>query len=97
MRRLAVLLFVALGLSVPAATTASAPIHRFAVVYLKPRTRDEATIQSLIKVSRLSDVMAAMSKRFILPRDVTIVVTPGPNGPFYSQGKSVIVFNDDFA
>src|SRR6266567_4972795 len=97
MRRLAVLFFLALALSVPVANTASAPIHRFKVAYLKPRTGDEATIQSLIKVSRLSDVMAAMSKRFILPKDVTIVVTPGPNGPFYSQAKSIIVFNDDFA
>jgi hypothetical protein len=96
MRRL-LLALAALALFLPAGTTASAPIHRFGVVYLKPRNRDEATIQGLIKLSRLSDVMAAMSERFILPRDVTIVVAPGPNGPFYSQAKSIIVFNDNFA
>jgi Putative metallopeptidase len=97
MRRLGLLVLVALALSVPAATTASAPIHRFRVVYLKPRDRADVTVQSLVRLSRLSDVMAALSHRFILPRDVTIVVTPGSNGPFYAPGKSVIVFNDGFS
>ena len=76
---------------------ASAPIHRFRVVYVKPRNKAEATIQSLVKLSRLTDVMAALSRRFILPRDVTVVVTPGPNGPHYDPAKNVIVFNDDFS
>jgi Putative metallopeptidase len=97
MRRLGLLILAVLALSLPAATTASAPIHRFRVVYLKPRSKDEATIQGLIKLSRLSDVMAALSRRFILPKDVTIVVTPGPNGPYYDPAKSAIVFNDDFS
>jgi hypothetical protein len=98
MRRLglAFLLGAALGLSVAVSATASAPIHRFKVVYLQPRTPVEARIQGLIKLSRLSDVMAAMSRTFILPKDVTIVVTPGSSGPNYDPGKSVIVFNDDF-
>jgi Putative metallopeptidase len=97
MRRLSLLLLAALAFSAPAATTASAPIHRFKVVYLKPRNRPEATIQSLVKLSRLSDVMSALSQRFILPRDVTVVVTPGPNGPLYDPAKSLIVFNDNFS
>ena len=94
--RLVLVLAVALAFSLPAATTASPPTHRFRVVYLQPRTPVEARIQGLIKLSRLSDVMAAMSRRFILPKDVTIVVTPGSSGPYYDPGKSVIVFNDDF-
>src|SRR5207248_4014582 len=97
MRRLSLLLMVALALSLPVGTIASAPAHRFRVVFLKPRNKDEATIQSLVKASQLSDVMAALSERFILPRDVTIVVTPGSNGPYYDAARSVIVFNDDFA
>jgi Putative metallopeptidase len=97
MRRLGPVVLAALALALPAATTASAPIHRFRVVYLKPTNRGEATIQGLVRLSRLSDVMAALSRRFILPRDVTIVVGPGPDGPYYDPRKSVIVFNDDFA
>ncbi len=87
----------AVALFLPAATTASAPIHHFKVVYLKPTNNAEATIQGLVKLSRLSEVMALMSQRFILPKDVTIVVTPGSNGPYYNQAKSIIVFNDDFS
>lgn len=97
MRRLSLLLLAASMLSLPAVTTASTTAHRFKVVYLKPRTRADATIQSLVKVSRLSDVMAALSRRFVLPRDVTIVVRPGPNGPYYDPVKNAIVFNDDFS
>ena len=97
MRRAFLLLLAALALSLPAATTASAPIHAFHVVYLKPRNKAEATIQSLIKLSRLSEVMALLSQRFILPKNVTIVVTPGSSGPYYNQAKGVIVFNDDFS
>jgi hypothetical protein len=41
--------------------------------------------------------MAALSRRFILPRDVTVIVTPGPNGPYYDPKKNVIVFNDNFS
>ena len=90
-------MLASLVLSLPAMTSASAPVHRFRVVYVKPKTRAEATIQSLVRLSRLSDVMAALSQRFILPRDVTIVVTPGSKGPHYDSARSVIVFNDDFS
>jgi hypothetical protein len=96
-RRSLPLLLAALALFVPAATTAAASIHHFRVVYAKPRTRDEATIQSLIKLSRLSEVMALLSQRFVLPKDLTIVVTPGASGPYYDPARSVIVFNDDFS
>lgn len=93
------LLLVALALSLPlpAVAMSSAPGHRFRVVYVKPRNKAEATIQGLVKLSRISDVMAALSRRFIVPKDVTIVVTPGRNGPYYDPAKSVIVFNDDFS
>jgi hypothetical protein len=97
MRRFSLVVLAVLALVLPAVTTASAPVHRFRVVYVKPKNREEATIQSLVKLSRLSDVMAALSQRFILPRDVTIVVTPGSQGPYYDPAKSAIVFNDDFS
>jgi hypothetical protein len=97
MRRLRLVALVALALSVVASTAASAPSHRFRVEYVKPRSSGEATLQSLVKLSRLSDVMAALSRRFILPRDVTIVVTPGSKGPYYDPARSAIVLNDDFS
>jgi putative metallopeptidase DUF4344 len=97
MRRFLLILLAAFALSLPAATTAAAPIHHFKVVFLKPRTKDEATIQGLVKASLLSQVMGELSKAFILPKDVTIVVTPGSAGPYYDATKSIIVFNDDFS
>lgn len=97
MRRSLVLMLAAVALSVPVALGASQPSHAFRVVFLKPRTQDEATIQTLVKASQIANVMAELSKAFVLPTDIIVVVKPGSDGPYYNPKTHIIVFNDDFS
>jgi putative metallopeptidase DUF4344 len=69
---------------------------RFVVVYAKPRNADERFLVTLVKDSRLGDVMAALSKRLIIPRNVTILVKGGKSGPNYDPQTHVIVLNHPF-
>jgi Putative metallopeptidase len=69
---------------------------RFKVVYVQPRTADEKLLVGLIKASRLNDVAAGLSKSLVIPRDVTIAVTRGPDGPFFDPRTKTMVFNLPF-
>ena len=81
----------------PVAATAAQPAHRFKVSYLKPQNEKEAFILNLVKASQLTNVMNLLSKAFILPADVTIVVKGGAAGPYYNPQTHIVVFNHDFS
>jgi hypothetical protein len=81
----------------PASSESADASGRFRVVYAKPRNADEATIVSLVKTSQLSKVAAELSKSLVLPRDVTISVQGGSDGPYYDPRRRVIVYNHPFS
>jgi hypothetical protein len=68
----------------------------FLVWYAKPRNSDERVIVSLVKASKLDQVMASLGKALIIPRNVTIAVKGGQAGPYYNPDTHIIVLNHPF-
>src|SRR5437870_3369386 len=69
---------------------------RFLVWYAKPRNSDERFLVSLVKASKLGQVMSALSRSLIIPRNVTIAVKGGQAGPYYNPATHIVVLNHPF-
>ncbi len=101
MRRLiALALVVAAGFGAASATPAPAgpaASGKFVVVFAKPRNSDEAILVQLLKAAKLTEVFGELSKALLLPRNVTVSVRGGDEGPYYNPATRTIVLNHGFS
>jgi hypothetical protein len=99
-RRAAVVVCASVALAAGAATSTSAAASqagRFVVVFAPPRNADERFLVGLLKAAQLPQVFAELSKALILPRNITIRVQGGPDGPYYNPRTRTIVLNHPFS
>lgn len=95
MRR--ILALVCVAVACVAAASAAPPAGRFVVVFAKPRNADERILVTLLKAAKLDYVFGELSKSFVLPRNVTIRVQGGEEGPYYNPATRTIVLNHGFS
>jgi hypothetical protein len=98
-KRLVTLVCVAAALAAGGAT--AAPGHsnagRFVVTFAPPRNGDERFLVNLLKAAQLPNVFGLLSKAVILPRNITISVRGGQQGPYYDPRTRTIVLNHAFS
>ncbi len=98
MKRLVVAVLATVALAVgAAASTASSQAGRFQVVFAKPRNADEQLLVQLLQAAQLPKVFGELSKALILPRNITIRVQGGQNGPYYDPRSRTIILNHPFS
>lgn len=87
--------------SSPAAARVEAPAvqaaGKFVVVFARPQNKDEAFLVELLKAAKLKEVFAGLSKALILPKNVTIHVKGGSEGPYYNPANRTIILNHEFS
>ena len=93
---------LALGACASASTASpdratAAPAGRFVVVFAKPRNADEALLVELLKAAKLQLVFSELSKALVLPRNITISVQGGQQGPDYNPRTRTIILNHPFS
>lgn len=85
----------------PAATRVEAPAAqgtgKIIVVFAKPKTKDEALLVTLLRAAKLPEVFGELSKAFVLPKNITIYVRGGPDGPYYNPATRTIILNHEFS
>jgi hypothetical protein len=99
-KRLLVLCCATVALAGAAATStssASSQAGRFVVVFAPPRNADERFLVQLLRSAQLPTVFGELSKALILPRNVTIRVQGGPDGPYYNPRTRTIILNHEFS
>jgi hypothetical protein len=98
-KRLLVLVCATVALAAGATTTgdAAAPAGRFVVTFAQPRNADERFLVELLKAAQLPSVFGELSRALILPRNITIRVQGGPNGPYYNPRTRTIILNHEFS
>jgi len=100
-KRLAVVVVASLALAAGAATSSarqpSQGSGRFIVQFAPPRNADERFLVQLLRAAQLPQVFAELGKHLILPRNITIRVQGGPNGPDYNPRTRTIILNHPFS
>ena len=98
MKRLGVVLLATVALCAGASTsTAAAPAPgRFVVQFAPPRNADERVLVSLLRAAQMPRVFNELGKQ-ILPRNITIRVRGGRDGPYYNPRTRTIVLNHEFS
>jgi hypothetical protein len=98
-RRLAVVLIATAALAAGAATTsdAQAPGGRFVVQFAPPRNADERLLVQLLRAAQLPQVFNELGKHLKLPRNITIRVQGGKDGPYYNPANRTIILNHPFS
>ena len=99
MRRLAVVLLAAASLVGVAATSSAAPPAngRFIVTFAPPRNADERFLVQILRAAQLPQVFNELGKHLKLPRNITISVRGGPDGPYYNPNTRTIILNHEFS
>lgn len=78
------------------AGTAVAGDGTFKVVFAEAEAGDRDTAAFLRERGTIQDIADVMGDTFALPRDITIRVQSGDEGPYYDPEKRVIVMNHPF-
>jgi hypothetical protein len=98
-RRLALVLIATAALAAGAATAsdAQAPPGHFVVQFAPPRNADERFLVQLLRASQLPQVFSELGKHLKLPRNITIRVQGGNDGPYYNPANRTIILNHPFS
>jgi hypothetical protein len=91
-------LLVAASVVLAGSVASAAPQSgRFVVVFAKPKTSDERILTSLLQKAQMPLVFGELSKHMVLPRNITISVQGGEDGPYYDPRARKIVLNHPFS
>jgi Putative metallopeptidase len=98
-RRLAVVLIATAALAAVAATTSDAQAlgGRFVVQFASPRNADERFLVQLLRAAQLPQVFTELGRHLKLPRNITIRVQGGKDGPYYNPANRTIILNHPFS
>jgi putative metallopeptidase DUF4344 len=98
-RRLALVLIATAALAAAAATAsdAQAPTGRIVVQFAPPRNADERFLVQLLRAAQLPQVFTELGKHLKLPRNITIRVQGGRDGPYYNPANRTIILNHPFS
>src|SRR3954447_20893221 len=76
---------------------AQAPPGRFVVQFAPPRNADERFLVQLLRAAQLPQVFTELGKHLKLPRNITIRVQGGKDGPYYNPASRTIILNHPFS
>jgi Putative metallopeptidase len=98
-KRLALVLVAAAALAAAGATAseAQAPTGRFVVQFASPQNADERFLVQLLRAAQLPQVFTELGKHLKLPRNITIRVQGGKDGPYYNPANRTIILNHPFS
>jgi hypothetical protein len=98
-RRLALVLIATAALAAAAATAsdAQAPTGHIVVQFAPPRNADERFLVQLLRAAQLPQVFTELGKHLKLPRNITIRVQGGQDGPYYNPANRTIILNHPFS
>ena len=87
----------ALAAAAATASDAQAPGGHFVVQFAPPRNGDERFLVQLLRAAQLPQVFSELGKHLKLPRNITIRVQGGQDGPYYNPANRTIILNHPFS